>query len=69
MSDNLLFMQVRRQLDEVGIRIGKTPHEEFRVTPKGYSRRDAEAQAYYTSDLQDALDTGLKMSKDQGQWI
>lgn len=59
MEKKLTLAAVRRQLAMVGVTIGHTDWDEYRVNLKG----GKEKTAYYTTDLQDALDTGMDMSK------
>lgn len=57
MTDNKLkFRDVRMQLVQVGVTIQHNDGE-YRVCKRGAD----EDSAYYTNDLQDALDTGRKL--------
>jgi hypothetical protein len=58
----LTISTVRVALREVGVVIKRTEGGEFRVN----FRQAGEATAYYTNDLQDALDTGLSMARQNG---
>jgi hypothetical protein len=46
-------------LAHVGLTIRKTDNDEYRVNYRGKSER----YAYYASDLQDAVQTGLRMAE------
>lgn len=54
------LQEARRQLQPYGITVNRTDYGEFRVARRG-SRQQTEPSAYYTSDLDDALHTGLAM--------
>jgi hypothetical protein len=48
---------VRKALQKLGITVRRTEHEEYRINYRG----GAEATAYYTNELADALHTGVAM--------
>lgn len=54
------FKSVQANLRTNGVSIRKTEHGEYRVAFKGAGNEDS---AYYTSDLEDALSTGMLMRK------
>ncbi len=54
---------VKAQLRAVGVKCDRTEFEEYRVVPAGLAERKEERQAYYTNDLLDALQTGLRMAQ------
>lgn len=56
----LIFKSVFAVLRAEGLSIRKTEWGEYRVAFLG---RGNEASAYYTSDLEDAFDTGMHMAK------
>ena len=64
------FQEIRKELRSLGMNITKTGWgSELRVVPECYKmaqHEKREAVAYYTDDLQDALDTGKRMSKELG---
>ena len=64
--ERLTLATARAKLADVGLTLQKRDGE-YRVAmrPLGYTRAylaDVEAGAYYTTDLQDALDTGLHIA-------
>ncbi len=59
----LTFKQVKADLKAVGVSCYKTGiDDEIRIAPRVVGSMDDEAKAYYTTSLQDALDTGRMMS-------
>lgn len=58
---NLTQQQAFDQIKKLGMAVRKTPEGEYRVAFPG---RDTEASAYYTNDLQDAIDTAKAMKKE-----
>lgn len=55
-TTKLTIASVKAQLKIVGVRFAKTEYGEYRIG-------NNERQAYYTDDLVDALQTGLRMAK------
>jgi hypothetical protein len=58
----LTLHTVREELKRIRVRITRSPDGELRVCLFGRN----EDSAYYTNDLQDALDTGRAMDKADG---
>lgn len=58
-----LIRDARAILRAVGIELKTTDYDEFRVN----FARGREATAYYTTDLNDAVQTGIVMSKRKGK--
>jgi hypothetical protein len=61
-------MLTRREANQraelYGVRLAwQTDMQEFRVTLHKWTQRQAERMAYFTSDLEDALHTGISMSR------
>ncbi len=61
----LTYQEAAQILSGLGLNLSKLDEfgnfmDEFRVAPKG-TRKDTEAQAYYTPDLADAVTTGYAM--------
>jgi len=52
----LSFTQVKRELNRIGVRIKITDFDEYAVA------RIGESEWYFTTDLQDAYDTGRTMA-------
>lgn len=61
----LLMKNVRPQLRVCGLLIRHLPTGEFRVA---FRVANNEAAAYYTSDLADALASGLQMARERAPW-
>ena len=57
------FLDVKKQLKELGIHIHPTEGGEFRVVPQS-DRKDPD-KGYHTDDLDDALGTGKVMARKQ----
>lgn len=48
----------------LGLQAGyKSDYQEYRITRKGLTPQQAEREAYYTSDWQDAVDTAAAIVK------
>ncbi len=60
-SGGVTQKEAMKALKNVGIVLKRTEYGEYRVNFKG----GKEASAYYTDDLQDAIDTGMAMFKRQ----
>jgi hypothetical protein len=60
MKTKLTLKTVRAELAQIGVTISRTPHGEYKVrlkdSPKGHG--------YFTTDLQDAFETGKFMASD-----
>jgi len=55
------FKDAQRIIADLGLTLKKTEYDEYRVNFKG----GREATAYYTNDLQDAIDTAAAMQGKQ----
>jgi len=51
------FKTAKKYLSSIGLSLTKTDYDEYRVVFRG----GTEKSAYYTNDLQDAIDTGMAM--------
>ena len=62
--EKLTQKKVKEELALLSISFKATGFGDFRVNHRGGVNGDNEATAYYTDDLQDALDTGKRMHKE-----
>lgn len=67
MSVGMMKLSVSATLAAIrnlGLQAGYTSeYQEYRITRHGLSREQAEREAYYTSDWQDAVDTAAAIAK------
>jgi hypothetical protein len=71
MGKRLNFKDTKRTLYRLGVKITRenegSGQYEYRVTFAGHSKDYEERIAYYTTDHQDALDTGIAMARRAGK--